>query len=462
MPKDVYVQGIYSTALSKLFLDKGFELAYPSKTIAKRLSLEKFSTDWSAALISNPSPFGLKVFGSGEVVKEIIQTIKEELDPVVIRKSKINLGLTAIAEVIEEGDKRSKVDIGITKGYVWGKFPRGNSIIVSTKEPIFEEDIIFSTGICISGKYSMLIQNGDINVPKHVQNTTKAKKLLSLAKETLPPGWGATFFETCINSDEKVIKSELEQLVAKSKKILDNKDGTKKVLHEGMEYCEIYLSYESKMKLDEIRNKVLPTIKGHHYLRSWGESMNTIIHFAEGMLIKGIEEKIIEENLNESIFNEVFKVGKLMNIFHFKTNGKLIKLSPGKIIATNHEEKSITLMRQLKGIGIYDGLEVKKEAGDYAIATYKLGSMVTRTYYYRKSGELIGIYSNFTTPIEIFPNAISYIDLEVDIVKNNKGDIKILDRDKLEDIVVKEMISEKLYWRLLELIENEKRDLAKI
>ncbi|HLI46313.1 MAG TPA: DUF402 domain-containing protein [Geobacterales bacterium] len=460
MPKNVYIQGIYSTAISRLFLDKGFELAFPSKTIAKRLGLEKFSSQWSAALISNPTPFGLKLFGDSIVVKEILQIIKEELDPVVIRKSKINLGLTALAEVIEESDKRSKVDIGTIQGYIWGRFPVGSKLLVSVREPIFEDDIVFSPGVCASGKYSMLVQNGDVVIPKHILNNWKGKKLLSLAKETLLPGWGAVFFETCINSDEKEIKDELEQLLAKCKTLLENKTESKGVLHEGIEYCEIYLSYESKSKLDEIRNKVIPTVKGHHYLRSWGEGMNTLIHFAENLLSHGIDK--IEENLYESIFTEVFKVGKLMNIFHFKPNGRLIKLSPGKIIASDPKDKSVTLMRNLKGTGVYDGLEAKKEIGDYAVATYKLGSMVTRTHYYRKGGELIGIYSNFSTPIEIYPNAISYIDLEVDMVKKSSGEIKILDRDKLEDIVVKEIISEKLYWRLLELIENEKKELANI
>jgi protein associated with RNAse G/E len=458
MQKSLYIQGIFSTAISKLFLEKGYSLAFPSKTIAKRLNIENTSNNWDVAIISNPIPFGLKIFGKN--TSEVVKILREELDPIIIRKSKINLGLTAIGEVIEEGDKKSLVDIGVAKGFILGKFPKGSKIVVATREPAFEEDITFFHGICLGGKYAMLVQNGEIGMPEHMMNSKKGKALLDLAKEILPSGWGLEFFETCINSDEKVIKEELINLIQKGKSFLEKKTNGIAILHEGMEYHEAYLSYESKIKLDEIRNKVLPTLKGHHYLRSWGESMNPLIHFAESLLSRGIEKKCIEESLDESLFSEIFSIGKMMNIFHFKYNGKLIKLSPGRIIESNEKERSITLLRKIKGLGYYDGLEAKKEAGDYAIATYKLGSMVSRTYYYRSNGELIGIYSNFSTPIEIFPNAISYVDLEVDIVRNSKGEIKIIDRSKLEDLVVKEIISEKVYWRILELIENEKKELS--
>jgi hypothetical protein len=61
--KSIYVQGIFSTAITKLLLDNNFELAFPSKTIIKRLKLTKFNEDWNAAIISNPYPFGLKIIG---------------------------------------------------------------------------------------------------------------------------------------------------------------------------------------------------------------------------------------------------------------------------------------------------------------------------------------------------------------------------------------------------------------
>ncbi len=459
--KCVYIQGIYSTALSKLFKDAGFVLAFPSKTISKRLNLEITASDWTSSIISDPQIFGLKIFGEKENVEEVLKVIKDNLEPIVVRKSKVNLGMTAIGTIEKEDERKSLVSVKNIKGYVLGRFPQGSKVLVSTRKPVFEEEILFSNGISLAGKYLMLVQNGDVQIPNHIMNSPKGKKLLKITEELLPKGWGVTFFESCIGSDEKDIKEELSLLISKSKSLTD-KDTSDTILHEGIAYIEVYLTYESKRRLDEIRNDVLPTIKDHHYLRNFGQEFNVLIHFAENLLANNVQRELIEQSINESLFEEIFKKGKFLEINHYKADGKLIKLSPGKIISTNKEEKSVTLMRKIKGIGYYDGIGAKKEIGDFAIATYKLGSLVSRTYYYRKDKSLIGTYSNFSTPIEIYPNAITYVDLEIDIAMNDKGEIKIIDKDKLEDLVVKEIISEKLYWRIIELVEKEKKELLSL
>lgn len=454
--KAIYIQGIYSTAFSKIFKDRGFEIAFPSKTIAKRLSITNPAIEWSAAIISNPQPFGLKIFGELQVVEEISKIIRETLDPVIIRKSKVNLGLVAFAEVEEEGERKSMVNAKNIKGFIAGKWPKGSKLIVSIKDPCFGEDVNFFNGICLVGKYAMLIQNGSLKIPKHISKSWKGKMLLNIAKD-LPKGWGAEFFETCINTDEKIIREEVAKLTERANQLLySDKVG---ILDEGIGYQEIYLSYESKRILDEIRNEVLPTVKWHHYLRSFGENFNLVIEFSENLLSSGVERGKVEEKLEESVFSEIFKNGKIMNIFHYKPDGRMLKLSPGKIVEVDSKDKTITLLRKIIGLGIYDGIDAKKEIGDYAIAKYKLGSMVTRTFYYRKDGSLIGIYSNFSTPVEFYPNHIRYVDLEMDLVLDSKKNVKILDRDKLEDLLIKGYISEKLYWKVIELAEEEKKFL---
>ncbi len=455
--KYIYVQGIYSTAISKFFKDKGYGLAFPSKTTAKRLELNRTSQEWTVAIISNPRFFGLKIFGEKRDVEEILKIIREEFESALIKKSKVNLGMTAVANVEKEDEKKSLVSVRDIKGYVLGRFPVNSKLIVSTRNPVFGEEILFSSGICMAGKYLMLVQNGNIKIPEHLLNSWKGKRLLKIAEDLLPQGWGVEFFESCINTDDKVIKEELYLLLNKSKTMIDKSNID--ILHEGISYCEVHLSYEDKRKLDELRNSVLPTIREHHFLRNFGQEFSILIHFAEGLLQNNVPRELIEKSINESLFEEIFRKGKILNIHHYKVDGRLIKLSPGKIISLDKEERSITLMRKIKGMGYYDGIEAKKEIGDYAISTYKLGSLVSRTYYYRSDGKLIGIYSNFSTPVEIYPNTINYIDLEVDVVLNEKGEVKVLDKDNFEDLLVKEIISEKLYWRIIELVENEKREL---
>ncbi|MHA1452191.1 MAG: hypothetical protein ACTSRD_04955 [Promethearchaeota archaeon] len=46
MTYNVFIRGIYSTALTKLFKDLDYNIVYPSPPIRDRFDLEEFSEDW--------------------------------------------------------------------------------------------------------------------------------------------------------------------------------------------------------------------------------------------------------------------------------------------------------------------------------------------------------------------------------------------------------------------------------
>ena len=78
------------------------------------------------------------------------------------------------------------------------------------------------------------------------------------------------------------------------------------------------------------------------------------------------------------------------------------------MIRTDSKAREIALRREIKPGGTYDGLDVEKEAGDYAITLFQEGAWSSRTSYYGSGGRLKGEYWNINTPIEIYPEKIHY------------------------------------------------------
>lgn len=459
--KSVYVQGIYSTAITKLLVDNNFELAFPSKTIIKRLNLTKFNENWDAAIISNPYPFGLKIIGEKETINEIIKIFDEKLQDIIVNKSKVNLGSVFIGEVIGNENNKSKINVGLYEGYIPGKFPLNTKLIVSVKEPIFNPPFNFWVGICVIGKFLMLVQNGEIKMPPIMNETAKGKALMKEITSLLPKGWGAEIFETCINANESYIKKEVLELINEKEKLINLKLNNIGEIKSGYSYVEVYLTYYAKKVLDKIRDSVLPTIEEHHYLRNFGETSEALIRFAEEILPLFSSREIIKEKLLQSIIQTYFKYGKKLKIEHYLPNGELVSLTPGKIIDINLEEKEIKIIRRMSSYGIYDGLNEKKMFGDYCIAKYKLGSMSSELRYFRKEGDLIGIYVNISTPVEFYENSIRYVDLGIDIVKSKEGNVKVIDEDKLEHYYNEGYINTRLYEKVLKVVEEEKERLLK-
>jgi Ribonuclease G/E len=131
---------------------------------------------------------------------------------------------------------------------------------------------------------------------------------------------------------------------------------------------------------------------------------------------------------------------------HVKLSGAVFHL--GQALLESAKNGEIRYSRTIKANGFYDGLGTAKEAGDKAVSETKLGEWHITTNYFSRGGEWKGAYININTPVEAYPNALRYVDLEVDVCIRSDGETKVLDMEKLEKALEKGMISKKLYERV--------------
>lgn len=196
----------------------------------------------------------------------------------------------------------------------------------------------------------------------------------------------------------------------------------------------------SKKKLDEIRAQVCETVPGHHYAKVYGPPLSEL---AERAKVTGMHDEFLEA------LNSIRPTGKV-EMVHVRLGGKVLSLGMAEVV---QKVWPIRLRRVTKSPGMYDGLNVEKEAGDEMLTEVENGAFHFITTYISKDGEVKGYYANICTPVEVYRERIRYVDLEVDVVMEPTGLPRIIDEDLLERAFKESRIPEALFRRAREEAE---------
>ena len=194
---------------------------------------------------------------------------------------------------------------------------------------------------------------------------------------------------------------------------------------------EVEFPYLAKSYLDELRGRVVPTLSNHHRLRIIASEYVDLMEKKE-LAHHPEKRETLSQHVEERLIWNAYSVGKELQIDHVKLDGRIISLSEGELLQIDPGEKRLILKRKrFKGRGKYDGLNIPKEAGDYAITQVKQGDWFYMHNYFRRDGQLIGTYYNINTLVEFYPDRLRYVDLEIDVVCWPDGKIQIIDKEGL-------------------------------
>jgi hypothetical protein len=205
----------------------------------------------------------------------------------------------------------------------------------------------------------------------------------------------------------------------------------------------------SKEILDHVRSFVVPTLARHHRLRIIDPEM---VDRAEEELRGRPEwrEELEENAFREAIWLPLQKKG-LVRIEHAKVLGDPIRLREGLLLEAGAHR--ILIRRSFSG-GQYDGLDLPIEEGDYALAEAQEGAWWVRHTYYSRDGRLKGEYYNINTPVELYPEGIRYVDLEVDLIRRGEETPFLIDRESLALLAARGMIGKPLQEKALEVAKG--------
>jgi len=186
--------------------------------------------------------------------------------------------------------------------------------------------------------------------------------------------------------------------------------------------CTVDFPAPVKAFLDQVRARHAPTLPGHHRLRACDDGR---LREAEARGGGADWAQALERAL---VWDRVVP-GAPYRIHHRKPGARTLvlrgtveRVEPGRVV----------MRRTFRPGGTYDSLGAEKRVGDWGLVELEQGAWWTRRRYFRQEGEGIGEIYNVNTPVEIYPEFATYVDLEVDVVRFPDGRVEVVDTEDLE------------------------------
>ena len=446
------VRGIYSTALTKLLLEHGFEIVQPSVATRERFRLEECDQSPDLDIYDRLDLQGVQALGKAETINTFCSILQSRLDDVIVRRWAVTVDgiYKGLIKEVDPLTHSFSVDIGSAKGKIADKEvsnPELRQIVVQVeRRRVGAKEPVLTTAIKILGRYAILIPERQVKVSLKIRDPKVRSRLHKLGEEFIPPDWGILWRTAAADQSPDVLKEEIDRLVREGQAVIERakRVDAPSTLREGGNFVNVEFPALSKNKLDEVRRCVTPTMEGHHYYKACGRQVSSAIDMAEKLLEKGYSPKEVEHLFKQTIEAEFPVAGSLIGMEHVKLDGKVFHLGEALVEAFDHDQSLLRLSRVFKREGIYDGLGTSKEPGDRAVTEAKVGEWHFKTQYFSRDGICKGTYVNLNTPIELYPHGIRYVDLEVDICVWPNGTVRKLDEEKLEKAAAEKVVTEKL------------------
>lgn len=447
----VRIRGIYTTALTNLFSKRGLRITQPSRVIRERFKLEGRLEPPDVDVRDLEDHQGVLASGQKEALEKIKGILQEQLLDVIARCFSVGLYAIYLGRVEAlHPSQGAFVNLGTQMAFLpASKADRlltiGENVLVQVIDfPTGPRKPVLSMSLSMPGKYAVLVPQNVIKFSKRLQDPKQRQRLQELAESVLKDRGVIWRTAAQLKSNEE-LTTELHQLCALAEEVARKSKGCEapSLLLEGDRVIQFEFPGDSKRSLDELRNEIIPTLEGHHKRKAAGAMLTT--DFAEAAITRGMNVHISAEAL-------IPPIRKIIGIEHVKPDGEIKILGKGKVISSDAEKRLIRIRREMRPGGRYDGLAVEKEPGDYAITDLQEGAWSYKTSYYSQDGRLKGEYVNINTPIELYPDKVRYIDLEIDIVKEPSGHqgrslTKTIDEGALQRAVEAGFISETLAQR---------------
>ncbi|TXT66659.1 MAG: putative RNA-binding protein [Promethearchaeota archaeon] len=494
--RGVFIRGIYSTALTKLFMDLDYKIVFPSPQIRDRFGIPYQNNLLSKDITINDrdDKQGISIKIKKEFYNELSQSDFEmfpltlEKEPYLIRlNSNFNVNDIYGGEVIksnkeknyslvkladEDNKERSKFSTNL--GYFDSFMKKGIKRIFQVRREDFSSHAAeLVEGYTLPGDFLVLLPEADkVFISKKIYDSQERKRLNELGNTLLEEKDFGIICRTAAKFAKKEdIERELNELENSHQKILkliSKMQDTPGIIFSISKSINLLFSAPFKKKLDKIRSKVISTIHNHHTIKSlstikrrmgkYSADDTEFLDYTEDLVesIKRLDKEKIETFYLENYFERI-QEGKWMRINHQKLSGKNFHLRGGKIKSFKKMKDShieIELRREFESGGKYDGLDIPIGDGDFALSTYKEGQWYYLNEYYSNEGKLKGKYINFNTPIEISNRSINYIDLEVDVIEKSGEKMRIIDLEEFEQLFELNLISQVLYEKIKNLLDN--------
>lgn len=457
------VRGVYSTALTKLLLDHGFEIVQPSLSIKERFRIEERNESHDLDVRDRRDRQGVYALGRTDPLNTFKSILQSHLHDVIIREWPVTANGIYKGLIETERADSFLVDIGSATGRIAKREvsnPDMKQLVVQVeRRRVGAKRPALTTEVKIPGEYAILIPERQIKISRKIRDPRERSRLLKLGRELALKSWGIIWRTAAVDQPAEILQKEISSLAEEGEAVLERaKEVAAPVeLWEGSHFLDVEFPALSKEKLDGIRRSVTETMDRHHYYKACGGNFSVAVDMAERLLEKGDSIEEVERLFRQTVGAGLPTVSPIIDIEHVKLDGRVLHLGEAVVETFDEDESLIEFSRIVKGEGTYDGLGTHREPGDRAVTEAKIGGWHYETRYFSKDGRHKGTYINLNTPIELYPYGIRYVDLEVDVCVWPSGRVGKVDEEKLEGAAAEGVVTP----RLVETVKKKVRELMK-
>jgi len=472
----VRVRGIYTTALTRLFEDRGLSVVQASPPIRDRFDDTFAVAPAGAAVSTTDDRQGVGIVGDTDAVAAALDAAREVGTDALAWRDPTPRGAVYAGEVVETLGSGAVVELG--GGAVEdGVNDDGKDSETDSLPPVAGTD---PEGFLPYSKTAAHVEEGDrlrvqVNEPaapwgsgRPVLDTTvrvqaglatlvrgsspggNGPELADLLPVDPPDGWGIDWDRAADDADLDALGDALDAVTERAAALdaaFDDAppptEAAPSCYWAGEATVWVWFGRESRFGLDERRRDVTATMPGHHRTKAATNSASAAVDFVEAVCPDagtGGEADFPFDAVTRQ-FGPM--EGDSVRIDHGKPDGRLFSLGTGEVTRRD-ADGTVVVEREMSGRGTYDALGVDQQAGDVAVTKLTEGKWWYPTVYRGDDGERRGTYVNICTPVEAFPSAVRYVDLHVDVVKHADGRVERVDDDELDAAVAAGHVSEAL------------------
>jgi hypothetical protein len=438
---NVRVRGIYGTALTALFQNHDdLAVDQASDAITERFDADLPMRPADAGVETTADRQGVGVVGDGETVAAVADELADVGIDALVRTDPAPRDAVFDGRVTETLGSGAVVDLGETEGWLPfdnsdDRVTEGDRLRVQVREPAAPRDAdrpLLDTDLVLPGALARLVRGGT------GRGGTGAADVVDLISTDPRDGWAVRWGRLADDAEFDALDAALAarndraaDLEAALADAPDPTEGEPRRIWAGSATRWCWFGRASRFALDDVRDDVLATMPGHHRIKAGTEAASAAVDFVEAVC--GAEAAVDDGDMPFAVTTRQFgpQPGDSLGIDHGKPDGRLVSLGRGEV-AEWDPDGTVTVRREMSPGGSYDALGTDRKAGDVAVTKFNEGRWWYATVYRDAEGDRKGTYVNVCTPVEIFPDAVRYVDLHVDVVKHADGTVERVDDDELD------------------------------
>ena len=459
----VRVRGIYATALTRLLADAGHDVVDASPPIRRRFAdaplADRVREGGAPAveIATTDDRQGVGVAGEPAAVEAVVDRLRTVARDALTWTDPAPAGAVVDGEVAETLGGGAVVALGpapdptapdasvegyLPYGNVDDRVSAGDAVRVQVRQsaPPWDDDRpVLDAEVRVVGELASLVPGGGTRVESYDEAAGRELAGMADLLDLHPPdGWGIVWHAPAVDAGMDALREALDGAVDRAAAVeaaTDDSVGDPGRLVAPRAGAWVWFGRESRFALDRERGAVAPTMPGHHRIKAGTAAARAGVDFAEALT----EPTPGEDPAAAFPFDVVAEQfgpheGDSVRIEHGKPAGHRIVLGEGTVTEVE-PDGSVSVRREMTPGGSYDELDARREAGDTAHTSFKEGRWWYPTVYRDAEGTAKGTYVNVCTPVEAFPEAVRYVDLHVDVVKEADGTVRRVDDDELDAAV---------------------------